>query len=196
VRSCPLDPRVERSRQVILEATLSELAERGYGPLTIEGVAARAGVGKATVYRHWPGKLALVEAAIRSLKIAPAAPQSSSPRAQLVEMFRALAQFVARSQWSSCVPAIIEAAERDPAVRESHHRFTAERRGQAVELVRQAIAAGEVCPDRDPALVAEALAGPIFYRRLMSPDPFDPDDVDALVDLVLGPAPRPLNPAR
>src|SRR4029450_13783209 len=54
-----VDPRVERSRRVILEATLGELGEVGYGTLTIEAVAARAGVGKSTIYRHWPGKLEL-----------------------------------------------------------------------------------------------------------------------------------------
>ena len=187
---CPLDPRVERSRQVILEATLTELAERGYGPLTIEGVAARAGVGKATVYRHWPGKLALVEDAVRTLKPSHDPPAGSSPRAELAEMFRNLARWTAESPWSSCIPAIIEAAERDPAVRESHHRFTSERRQRAADLVRQAIEAGEVRPDVDPALAAEAMAGPIFYRRLMTPEPFDPDAVEGLLDLVLGPAPE------
>src|SRR5262245_19919967 len=63
-----VDPRVERSRRVILEAVLEELGEVGYGPMTIERVAARAGVGKSTVYRHWPGKLELVEDAFRTLK--------------------------------------------------------------------------------------------------------------------------------
>lgn len=189
--SCPLDPRVERSRQVILEATLSELAERGYGPLTIEGVAARAGVGKATVYRHWPGKLALVEDAVRTLKASHDPPAGSSPRTELLEMFRNLARWAAESRWSSCIPAIIEAAERDPAVRESHHRFTSERRQRAADLVRQAIQSGEVSDGVDPELAAEALAGPIFYRRLMTPEPFDPDAVEALLDLVLGPRPAP-----
>src|SRR4029453_14587855 len=62
------DPRVERSRRVILGAVLDELGEVGYGALTIEAVAARAGVGKSTIYRHWPGKLELVEDAFRTLK--------------------------------------------------------------------------------------------------------------------------------
>src|SRR5256885_1383400 len=62
------DPRIERSRRVILEAALEELGQAGYGALTIESVAARAGVGKSTIYRHWPGKLALVEDAFRTLK--------------------------------------------------------------------------------------------------------------------------------
>src|SRR5947207_78275 len=54
------DPRIERSRMVILQAAVEELAEVGYGAFTIESVAARAGVGKSTIYRHWPDKLALL----------------------------------------------------------------------------------------------------------------------------------------
>src|ERR1700724_693047 len=58
--AAPVDPRVERSRQVILQAALDELGEAGYGAFTIESVDSRAGVGKSTIYRHWPDKLALI----------------------------------------------------------------------------------------------------------------------------------------
>ena len=54
------DPRIERSRQVILRAALAELGEAGYGAFTIESVAARAGVAKSTIYRHWPDKVTLI----------------------------------------------------------------------------------------------------------------------------------------
>ena len=54
------DPRVERSRQAVLRAALGELGEAGYGAFTIESVAARAGVAKSTIYRHWPDKVTLI----------------------------------------------------------------------------------------------------------------------------------------
>ena len=72
------DPRIERSRRVILEAVLEELGAVGYGALTIEAVAARAGVGKSTIYRYWPGKLALVEDAFRTLKAQALIPDTGS----------------------------------------------------------------------------------------------------------------------
>jgi len=62
------DPRIERSRQVILQAVLDELGEAGYGALAIESVARRAGVGKATIYRHWPDKIALIADAFKLLQ--------------------------------------------------------------------------------------------------------------------------------
>src|ERR1700733_9767996 len=55
-----VDPRVERSRQLILRAALQELGEVGYGAFTIESVAARSGVAKSTIYRHWSDKLSLI----------------------------------------------------------------------------------------------------------------------------------------
>ena len=62
------DPRVERSRQVILAAALGELGEAGYGAFTIESVAARAGVAKSTIYRHWPDKITLIADAFETFK--------------------------------------------------------------------------------------------------------------------------------
>ena len=66
-RKRSLDPRVERSRVTILRAALEELGAVGYGGFTIESVAKRAGVGKSTIYRHWPDKLALIADAFRTL---------------------------------------------------------------------------------------------------------------------------------
>src|SRR5688500_16276685 len=75
-----LDPRVERSRRVILEAVLEELGDVGYGAFTIEGVAARAGVGKSTIYRHWDGKFELVVDAYQTLKASAVVPEVGTVR--------------------------------------------------------------------------------------------------------------------
>ena len=81
VRAREPTPGSSGSRRVILEAVLEELGAVGYGALTIEGVAARAGVGKSTIYRHWPGKLALVEDAFRTLKAPALVPEDGQPSA-------------------------------------------------------------------------------------------------------------------
>ena len=180
-----IDPRVERSRQVILQATLDELGDHGYGGLTIEGVAARAGVGKATVYRHWDGKLALVEAALEQLKADVVPILEGSPRERVVQLFRGLAGYVSESQFAKCIPAIIDAAERDPAVRAFHHRFTTARRAQSLQLIQEAQAAGEIEPEVDAEAAVDAIAGAIFLRRLFTPSCMSGDEVDALLALVL-----------
>ena len=182
-----VDPRVERSRTVILSAALDELGDAGYGGLTIEAVAARAGVGKSTIYRHWSGKLDLVEDAIRSLKAVLVPPSGGSARERVVELLRQVATAVADSTWSTCLPAIIDAAERDPEVLAVHRRLTFERRQILVDLLADGVAAGEFESDGDLNLLAECLIGPIMVRRLLFHEAFDPEAVPALVDLVLRP---------
>ena len=179
------DPRIERSRRVILEAVLEELGAVGYGSLTIEGVAARAGVGKSTIYRHWPGKLALVEDAFRTLKAQALIPDTGSLRDRMVAFLEELATLVEESTYSACMPALIDAAERDPQVRAFHCEFSAERRAVLVDVLRDAVTSGELPADTEPELLADALVGPIVLRRLMSYEPFDPKLVPALVDQVL-----------
>ncbi len=179
------DPRIERSRRVILEAALDELGDVGYGALTIESVAARAGVGKSTIYRHWPGKLALVEDAFRTLKAQALTPPTGTFPERVVSFLEQIAQYVEESTYSACMPALIEAAERDPQVRAFHCQFSAERRAILVDMLREAIDAGELAPGNDPDLVADALLGPIVMRRLMFFETFDPKRVPALVDQVI-----------
>jgi AcrR family transcriptional regulator len=180
------DPRIERSRRVILEAALDELGEVGYGALTIESVAARAGVGKSTIYRHWPGKLALVEDAFRTLKAQALVPDSGTVRERVIAFLQQVAKLVEESTYSSCMPALIDAAERDPQVREFHCEFSTERRAVLVDVIRDAVTSGELASVADPELLADALIGPIVMRRLMFYTPFDPELVPALVDQIFG----------
>jgi TetR/AcrR family transcriptional regulator of autoinduction and epiphytic fitness len=183
------DPRVARSRRVILEAALEELGQVGYGPLTIEAVAARAGVGKSTIYRHWPGKLALVEDAFRTLKAPLVVPETGTLRDRVVSILQQVAGLVEESTYSACMPALIDAAERDPQVRDFHCRFSSERRAVLVGVLRDAIATGELPRHADPELLGDALVGAIVLRRLMLYEPFDPALVPPLVDQLLPPPP-------
>lgn len=182
------DPRVERSRRVILEALLDELGAVGYGALTIEGVAARAGVGKSTIYRHWSGKLDLVEDAFRSLKVPVQAPEEGTLRERVTGLLEQVACLVEESTYSTCMPALIEAAEHDPQVRDLHRRFSVERRAILIDLLRDGVENGELPSDTDPELLGDALVGPIVLRRLMLYEPLDPALVPRLVDQLL-PAP-------
>src|ERR1700722_1847898 len=140
----PVDPRIERSRQVILQAVLDELSELGYGALTIECVARRAGVGKATIYRHWPDKIALIADAFKLLQ-QQRDPElaAGSPREILERILRHIANVVADSPFSACLPALIEGAERDRAVRKFHYKFQAQARKPLIELIARGIATGD-----------------------------------------------------
>jgi TetR/AcrR family transcriptional regulator, regulator of autoinduction and epiphytic fitness len=185
------DPRVERSRRVILEAVLEELGAVGYGPLTIEAVASRAGVGKSTIYRHWPGKLELVEDAFRTLKAAVIVPSDGTLRSRVIDVIEQVACLIEQSTYSACMPALIDAAERDPNVRAFHNRFSAERRAVLVGLLGDAIASGELPATADPEILADALVGPIILRRLLLGHTVGPAIAREIVDQLLPAPSRP-----
>jgi TetR/AcrR family transcriptional regulator, regulator of autoinduction and epiphytic fitness len=182
-----VDPRIERSRQVILQAVLEELSELGYSALTIESAARRAGVGKATIYRHWPDKIALISDAFKLLQ-QQRDPElvTGSPREKLERILRHVAEVAADSPFSSCLPALIEGAERDRAVRRFHHHFQAEARKPLIELISSGIATGDFPPRIDPETAAFALLGAIFFCRLMTNRPFPEERVRDLINTVFG----------
>ena len=186
-----VDPRILRSRRAILEAALAELAERGYGGFAIDGVATRAGVARSTIYRHWPDRTALIADAIDALNVQPEAgpADAESPRERISALLHHLSDAMRTSPVSACLPALIDGAERDGALRRLHHRYSDRRRAALVAAIAAAIEAGDLRDDIDPELAATALAGAIIYRRLMTGRPLPADEVDPLIDTVLGAPP-------
>jgi AcrR family transcriptional regulator len=182
-----MDPRVERSRMVILTAAVEELADCGYGGVTIESVADRAGVGKSTIYRHWPDKLALIADAFETFHEQMVPDLGDLPvRESVALLLQHVAEVVVDSTFSRCIPALIEGAERDHRVREFHHRYSTERRQALVDLIARGVRKGEISGGVDPELATTSLLGAIFYRRLMTGQAFEPERACELVDLVLG----------
>jgi TetR/AcrR family transcriptional regulator, regulator of autoinduction and epiphytic fitness len=183
------DPRIERSRQVILSAALEELGEIGYGGFAIESVAARAGVGKSTIYRHWPDKLALIADAFQTFH-EDSLPdvESGSPREKVARVLRHVAEIVASSTFSSCIPALIDAAERDESLRKFYIRFQREARQPLIKVIADGVADGSFSSRIDPEIAAFALLGAIFFCRLMTSKRFNPKSAEDLIDTVLGTA--------
>lgn len=182
------DPRILHTRAVVRRAALAELAAVGWGALTIEGVAERSGVAKSTIYRHWSGKAALVADAVGAGSTQPE-PRATGEgaRAQVASLLHHLAGAMADPELSSTVPALVDAAERDPAIAELFRGHNRHRRQRLVDVLRAGIEAGELPAHLDPVAAATALAGAVVYRRLMSAEPAD-GGLDVLLTTVLGPA--------
>ena len=183
--------RSSRAHAAILAATIDLLAELGFAGLTIEGIAAAAGVGKSTIYRHWSSKAQLVIEAFGSLARVEPPVRTGDLRTDLVARLRALIMAVNSPPLGPIIPSLIDAAERDPELAELHRRFTAQRRRFVLDVLESAIDHGVVDPAADVELVADLLAGPVFYRRLISRAALDPGYAERLVDTLL----RVLQPA-
>ncbi|MGH8993239.1 MAG: TetR/AcrR family transcriptional regulator [Acidimicrobiia bacterium] len=178
-------PRSRRSEEAILDATLGLLGEVGFSGLTIDGIAARAGVGKATIYRHWPGKAHLVVDAFRSRIPPMAVPDTGNLREDLLAVTGFLVHGLAQSPLARILPALVEAAEQDPELERLFKELGAERRAVLLGVLQRAGDRGELRPGLDLELALELITGPIFARRLVIRRPLNPEYAESLVDALL-----------
>lgn len=179
----PRDP----SRDVaILDATLSLLAEGGYGALTMEAVAARAGVGKATLYRRWPGKEQLVVDALASLAEPVEVPHGADVRERLVALLNSTRKR-SGSRASQIFPRLVsESIDHPELMRRYRSQVLAPRRARFRLVLQEAVAAGLVRADVDLEHAIDLLVGPVAYRNLfVTGRPPTRDFVRRVVDDVL-----------
>ncbi|MEU8778631.1 TetR/AcrR family transcriptional regulator [Streptomyces sp. NPDC048606] len=185
--------RSDRSRRAILDAALALVGEVGYNKLTIEAIAARAGVGKQTIYRWWPSKAAVLLDA--SLALAGDAetdggwtgfPDTGDLAADLKTVMRATVDEFADEKYAAPARALTAAGATDP---ELGARFTERLLEPQLALyearLRTARDAGLLAADADLRLVVEMLVGPLTYRWLLRTGPLTHAFADALVDGVL-----------
>ena len=182
-------PRDARCDQAILHATLDMLAEGGAAHLSIDAVAARAGVGKATIYRRWSSKEALVLDALGSTDTSLVdSPDTGGLRTDLEAYFDALLERLRESEGSDVLPHLIEAACYDPEVRTSLDGYLSSRQQPLRAILHRAQQRGEIGSDIDIKLVVDLLVGPVIYRRLLTGDTIDRAFTRNLLDIVITPA--------
>ncbi len=176
-------PRSTAADCAILEAALEVFAELGFDGLTVEEVAARAGVGKCTIYRRYACKVDLVIAATRRICGAQS-PESDTGTisGDLRSLGRGLVRALTRTPAGPAINQLIAEVPRNAELAAAHRAFIDARRAMTVAAIRRGIERGELRPDADPGLVADALAGPIFYRYLVSHARLDAGYVDRVVD--------------
>ena len=187
----PRDPQVDHA---ILAATLELLGEDGFDGLSIEAVAARAGVGKTTVYRRWPSKIPLVVDALTAMK-APtvsAVPDDMSTRDALL---RAMSGFAKPNEGSAArvLAGLVDAMSRNAELAQAVRTvLVAERERGLVAVIERGRQRGEIRPDVDARVMVDLLGGPVVLRRLITGQPVNQRLTHTIVDLVLdGAAPTP-----
>jgi AcrR family transcriptional regulator len=179
-------PRSEEADRAILDAALQLFAEAGFDGLTVEGVAARAGVGKATIYRRYPGKVDLVMAAARVVCLAEVPHLDTGSVAEdLRAIARGLVHLLTETVAGPAVAQIVSELDRNPELRHAHSDFIATRRALTTAAVQRGVERGELVPETDAELVTDLVGGPIFYRYLLSGQPLDDAFADHLVESVL-----------
>lgn len=180
-----LDPRIARSRAAVLDAATSLLSDEGYEGFTVDAVVARSGVAKTTIYRHWPTKLDLLIAAVGCFGDQMPTPDTGSLRDDLVELLSHLADDLATEQWSKSLPSIIERAEHDYELAKEHAALVRAKSAALREVLERGKQRGDVRKDIDIEVAFAALAGPLFFRRLVLHDRTSREQVAIVVDQAL-----------
>ena len=185
----PRDPDVDRN---VVEAAVAIIIEQGFDGLTMEAVAKRAGVAKASVYRRFPSKVDLAVAACEAVSPAlPPVPDTGSVRDDLLVVLHHLLDKLLSSDSGRLMPAMVAASGHNEEVRETLRRFSASRRSRSAEVLGRAVERGELRADLDIDLFADMLTGPVVYRHLISGRPVNKKVLKALVDQALaGGTPR------
>jgi AcrR family transcriptional regulator len=181
-------PRSEKARKAVLEAAAELLLGRGLGAVSMDAVAERAGVSKATIYRWWPTKetLALDALYTRWAAAAPVPKDTGSLRGDLLELLRPWAELVRTGPYARVIAALLTEARTDPVFAAEYRRHVIQpRRGQAREIFERAIARGEIPADLDVEVALDLVYGPLYHRLLQGHAPLDDAFVQAVVDLAL-----------
>lgn len=154
----------------MLRAALDLVLEVGFRGVSVEGIAAKTGVGKTTVYRRWPNKAAVVmEAFVGLLGPASRFPENESATESLRLQMQITAKAF-RGRLGALVRALLAEAQFDPELAKAfHEKWTIPRRKLVHEILEKASKQGEVRKDLDLEAATDAFYGPIYYRLLMGP---------------------------
>lgn len=178
-------PRSESAHRAILSAANRLLEREGFHDLSVEAIAAEAGVSKATIYRWWPNKAAVVMDAFLAavgpyLSFPPDVPARESVRAQMHTLVDLFNRGTGRT-----IAALIGQAQADPDLAEAFRaRWIANRRALARDILAHGVISGDLHPDANLEVALDSLYGALYFRLLVGHLPLTHDFIDHLIDQV------------
>jgi AcrR family transcriptional regulator len=183
----PGRPRSERARQAILQAAADLLLDEGTAHVSMDTVAERAGVSKATIYRWWPSKERLALDALLEWTVTGSAPRDTgSLRGDLLALVRPWVREIRRRPFARVIGALLTEAQSDPAFAEDYRRhFVEQRRAPMRAAFERAIARGEAPADLDVEVALDLIYGPVYHRLLHGHAPLTDRFAASVIDLAL-----------
>jgi AcrR family transcriptional regulator len=180
---------LRRSKEAVMAATLAAayelLTEAGFSGVSFDEVSRRSGVAKTTIYRYWSSRSALLFDAVMQNAPRLQTPATGSFKSDLTELALGLAERLQTGGWSSAMPSIIDAAERDKEVAEFQSRTHAGMISGFGAIATLAQSRGELSPAFDVSELTAAITGPLFYRRWFSREELDDAFVRNVVERAL-----------
>lgn len=185
--STPGRPRSDASHQSILQATMEILKQEGYRAMSIEAIAARAGVGKKTIYRWWPSKATVaLEALTAYTGVHVPFSDTGSLEGDLLAYFE-LSFPGLQGKAGTVLSGLVAEAQLDPEFANEFQRtFIVPRKEALVVLLQRGVQRGELTPDTNLEVLADLIYGAKWYRFLLYPAPLDDEFAREIVKLILG----------
>ena len=181
-------PRSDEARRKALDAARNLIIEKGVVNLTIEDVAARSGVAKTTIYRRWPERTSLIVDTVNSMFEHLGTPDTGSLRGDLEAFFGAVMRTNLSGNVGQIMPAVIEAAGRDPEMAVLLERLGTDRERVCRTIIERALERGEIRPEI-AELGLDALVGvtvgPIVFQRIVRRRKLTPEYAQACLDVVV-----------
>jgi AcrR family transcriptional regulator len=183
----PGRPRSERARRAILRAAADLLLDDGTAQVSMDAVAERAGVSKATIYRWWPSKERLALDALLEWAASGSAPRDTgSLRSDLLALVRPWVREIRRRPFARVIAALVTEAQSDPAFATDYRRhFVEQRRAPMRAAFERAIARGEAPDDLDVEVALDLIYGPVYHRLLHGHAPLTDRFATSVIDLAL-----------
>jgi AcrR family transcriptional regulator len=173
--------------EAITAAVLDELAEVGYGRLSMDAVARRAGVGKSALYRRWPSKQDMVLTVLGDFSVALAeVHDTGSLRGDVVATLEAMQRWLTHPRFSLVFPDLIAEAGRNPALAEAVRTAIGEpRRRLGAAVIGRAVERGELPADTDVEMALDLVGAPLYWRLVVRRAEAEPDLVARLADALV-----------
>ena len=168
-----LDPRIERTRKVVLEATAELIGECGFGRTSIEAISERSGVARSTIYRHWPERTALLFESVGRKMERIQASYTGELRADLIITFSHLGEMLSNESTRSILASFFAESTRDPDMAKLNTKITKARRDAISRLIEDAVVQEQLPPETDSHQMADDLVAGIFFKGMIlreSPD--------------------------
>lgn len=177
-------PRNEACTGEILEAALHLVADVGIAGLTMDAVARRAGVGKATIYRRWTSKEALMLDAWMSCVRKPAAPDTGTLQGDLEALLGGIDSPLSDRELQRVFPQMIAAAKVNPDVADAYRAFVEQRRAPMRAVLLRGVERGEIDPALDLEVVQDLVIAPLMYRWIVTDAPIDEPMISQVIATV------------
>lgn len=187
-------PRSDEARRKVFAAATDLIIERGAASVSIEEVAARSGVAKTTIYRHWPERTSLIIDTLRSTFEHVGVPDTGSLRGDLSSYFNGMVRADLTGRVGSLMPCMLDAAARDPEMHRVLDRLAQERTDAVMTVAERAQAMGELPADLDRNVFIGTVVGPIVFRKVVQRQPIDEEYIESCLDVSLAGLTRDLHP--